>query len=91
MGYIICADDKKSVIDTISLSCKLMNGNKLKIIKLSIKMIFWVLLCLSVIPIIYVMPYMKTSFAVCSKWIVQLNPEYETNKENKITEEQVIF
>lgn len=87
MGYLVCENYKNPLADTVSLSSRLMRGNKVKIIKLALKMLPWILLCVTVVPIIYVLPYVKESFAVCSKWIVQLNTEYN---EEKITEQQVI-
>ncbi|MGN0519011.1 MAG: DUF975 family protein [Acutalibacteraceae bacterium] len=73
MSFIFCDDDNYSVFDALSLSGRLMHGNKMKIVKLFIKMIPWMLTCVAVMPILYVLPYMKECFAVCSKWIIQQN------------------
>lgn len=80
MGYLVCENDEISLLSTVSTSARLMRGNKIKIARLGIKMIPWYLLCLIVVPIVYVLPYVKASFAVCSKWIVQLNTAYNEEK-----------
>ena len=73
MTFIFCDDDNYSVFDALSLSGRLMHGNKMKIVKLFIKLLPWMLTCVAVLPVLYVLPYVKECFAVCSKWIIQQN------------------
>lgn len=73
MTFLFCDDNNYSVFDALSLSGRLMHGNKMKIVRLFIRMIPWMLTCAAVMPILYVLPYMKVCFAVCSKWIIQQN------------------
>lgn len=73
--YLFIIDDAVDPKECLKSSWKMMNGNMMKVIKLLLSFILWILLCCLVIPIFYVMPYMMVSEAICAKWLIDLNNE----------------
>lgn len=58
--------------NTISASKAILKKHGKDAFRLFISFIPWIALCFFVLPAIYVIPYMSTSFATSSKWLIRL-------------------
>lgn len=58
-----------------SYSKRIMHNNTKKIRDLIFSFIPWLLLCLTILPLIYVVPYITQSLCISSKWINNLYKE----------------
>lgn len=54
-------------------SVYLMNGNKAKVLKLFFSFTPWILLCFTVLPILYVLPYVMQAMSLSGKYILELS------------------
>lgn len=74
--YLYSENEKTSAIDTISKSIEIMNGLCIKTALFKISLFPWYLLCLLVLPCIYIYPYCKMSCAVlASEYLEFMLPE----------------
>ncbi len=56
-----------------STSKLIMSGKCLKVIKLIFSFAPWLLLCITVLPILYVLPYFTKAMCLSGKWILELS------------------
>lgn len=68
-----CEPDTNGINYCFKQSKKLMKGMQGRVIKLFISFIPWMLLCITVVPAIYVIPYITQSMCISGKWIYQLS------------------
>lgn len=61
---IICDNPQLSPMQAIKISKKMIKGNRTELFVLDLSFIPWVLLCVFIFPVIYVMPYMQTTQAL---------------------------
>lgn len=71
-SYLFVINDESDPVNCIKVSWEKMKGNRMKVIKLLFSFILWLLLCIFVLPLLYVVPYMMISQAVCAKWLLDL-------------------
>ena len=69
--YFVVSDDYISIKDSLRFSAEATEENKFSIFKLELIYLSWSLLCVLILPIFYVFPYMEESLAVCAKWLIQ--------------------
>ena len=73
--YLFIIDDEADPNECLKSSWRMMKGNMMKVIELILSFILWLISCVLIIPIFYVMPYMMVSEAICAKWLIDLNNE----------------
>lgn len=54
-------------------SKKIMQGNCSKVIRLFFSFSWWLMLCITVLPILYVLPYFMQAMSLSAKWILELS------------------
>ncbi len=75
--YFLCAflffeDENASIEDIITNAQIYVMPLQNSVFILSLKLSPWILLCFTVIPIVIVLPYILTCFAISAKWIIDL-------------------
>lgn len=70
-SYILVSNDNITLKACFNLSFKASKGNVFKIIIFVFKFIPWLILIFLAIPIVYVVPYFKTSLSVYIKWLIK--------------------
>lgn len=73
--YLLSEDDNLSVGEAISLSVAYTKGYRFSLFRFDLSFIGWMLLCCLgfMLPALYVIPYMRTSFAMYYRYIVEKN------------------
>lgn len=74
--YIFVDNPDKKAIECLRESKKLMNGHKMEYLLFELSFIGWVLLCMLVIPAIWVIPYMTTAQAMYYDKLKELSDNY---------------
>ncbi len=69
--YLINKHKNIKAREVIKLSCKITKGEKGKIAVFDLSFILWFVLCILIIPILYVSPYYMTSKALYSKVLIE--------------------
>lgn len=69
---LFCDDESKSINFYFTNSKMIMNGHSNDVVKLVFSFFWWILLCLLVMPILYVVPYMAQSLCISGKWLLNL-------------------
>ena len=64
VSYIIVDEDNLDTMAILKKSADMMNGHKGEYFILGLSFIGWILLCMFIIPIIYVIPYTTITFAL---------------------------
>jgi uncharacterized membrane protein len=76
MAFYIFADNQDLNIDEyLTRSRKMMEGYKLNYLAFNLSFIGWILLCLLVIPMIWVIPYIATAQALYYDELKKTNSE----------------
>ncbi len=70
---LFCEDDTRQMSYYFLTSKIIMNGHSNALIKLVGSFIPWLLLCVTVLPILYVLPYMTQSICISGNWLLQLS------------------
>lgn len=70
---LYCDDEKKPLSQYFTDSIILMNGHTNYVLKLIISYVFWIMLCVTVMPILYVFPYFTQAMCISGKWITDLS------------------
>lgn len=70
--FLYFEDDSKEYSYYFAESKTIMNGNCDKVVKLLYSFIWWILLCVLVLPILYVFPYIVQSMCISGKWLLNL-------------------
>lgn len=73
-------DENCSIKNCFKSSKEMMNGNSANVIKLAFSFIFWILLCITVLPILYVFPYITQAMCISGKWITELSRNGQENE-----------
>lgn len=68
-------DNDGDTTDVFKASKAILKVHKKSLRKLFLSFVFWLALCFFIIPSLYVVPYMTTSFAQSSKWLIILYKE----------------
>ncbi len=72
----VFVDNENAPISYISRSTRIIfKHHRLDILLLNYSFIPWIALCFLVIPALYVIPYMSTTFATSAKWLLKLYKE----------------
>lgn len=75
-------DEELKISEYFKLSKNTMADNTLNVIKLLLSFIPWILLCVLVLPLFYVLPYMEESLSLSAKYMISLENEKEKNNES---------
>lgn len=70
---LFCENQSKSIRSYFYESVYLMKYNKAKVLKLLGSFVWWILLCFTVLPILYVLPYFTQSMCISGKYILELS------------------
>lgn len=70
---LICTDSTLKTSYYFSTSKAIMNGQCMNVVKLFLSFTPWILLCITVLPIFYVLPYMTQAICLSCKWISELS------------------
>lgn len=65
-------DESKKCSYYFATSKKIMSCNDKKTFKLILSYTPWILLCITILPMMYVLPYMTQALCISTKWIIQL-------------------
>lgn len=71
--YLMCKDEEKPISYYFSASKEVMCEHESDIVKLSNTFIGWFLLCITVLPLLYVLPYFVQALCISAKWLSQLS------------------
>ena len=74
--YLLVSGECKKTRQAIKLSIKIMKNKKLDYIFLLMSFLGWIISCLFIVPIFFVLPYIKITSALYSRYIVE---EYNNN------------
>ena len=69
---LFCDDESQPISRCFVGSKIIMYGHTGDVLKLGFSFIFWILLCILVMPILYVLPYFTQAMCISGKWITQL-------------------
>lgn len=70
--FLFFEDESLGNREIATLSKKSMKSFGKNIFKLSLSMSPWIIICITVIPLIFVLPYILTSVSISAKWIIAL-------------------
>lgn len=73
--YIIVQYPESSIRSAIKISLALMKGHRIRLFLLYLSFIGWVLLCILILPLLYVVPYMNATCARFAHYILNENKE----------------
>ncbi len=71
--YLMCEDEKKPVSYYFTASKIIMRYREKDIVKLSNSFTGWIVLCVTVLPMLYVLPYYTQAMCISAKWITQIS------------------
>lgn len=71
--YLLCKDENKPIPSCFSDSKEVMTEHTSDVVKLSNTFLGWLLLCITVLPLLYVLPYYLQSMCISAKWLSQLS------------------
>ncbi len=77
---LICEDSELKTKQYFSTSKAIMNGQCMNVVKLFFSFAPWILLCFTVLPIFYVLPYMTQGLCLSCKWISELSRNGQENE-----------
>lgn len=83
--YILAEHPEQKASKCIKDSVKMVKGHKAELFVFMLSFIGWELLCLFIIPLFYVIPYMNASFAMYARYLIQLGENGE-NSDNRTKE-----
>ncbi len=69
---VFCDDEGQPIQKCFAASKIIMNGHTGDVLKLVLSFTLWILLCITVLPILYVLPYFTQAMCISGKWITQL-------------------
>ncbi len=69
---LFCDDESQPISKYFVSSKIIMNGHTGDVLKLILSFTPWILLCILVMPILYVLPYFTQAMCISGKWITQL-------------------
>ena len=79
--YTLSVDyDYMKPSELVRYSKYITNGNTHRISALYFSLLPWVLLCITILPMLYVIPYITTSFCVSAKWLTKTAFERTTQE-----------
>ena len=70
-GYLLCADPDLGVRTVLRLSVQGTRGRISKLAGFQLSFFGWYLLCLTVLPILYVVPYVGASCAIFARYLIE--------------------
>lgn len=75
VNYVLAENSYNSTFFCFSESISLTNGHTISTIKLILSFTLWYILCFFVLPIFYVIPYVKVSVGTSAKWLMTMRKE----------------
>jgi len=73
--YLLAEHPEQKASQCIKSGVRLVKGHKAELFGFILSFIGWGLLCIFIIPIFYVMPYMQSSYAMYARYLIQLGEE----------------
>ena len=70
---LFCDDETQDMSFYFKTSKNIMRNHRLDVIKLTLSFTPWILLCITILPMLYVIPYMTQSLCISSKWFYELS------------------
>ncbi|MBQ7133272.1 MAG: DUF975 family protein [Ruminococcus sp.] len=71
--YLLCEDEDKPVSYYFTVSKIVMRNREKDVVKLSNTFSGWIVLCITVLPLLYVLPYYTQAMCISAKWITQIS------------------
>lgn len=71
--YVLAEHPEQKASQCIKDGVQMMKGHKAKLFVFMLSFIGWELLCVFIIPIFYVLPYMNASYAMYARYLIQLS------------------
>lgn len=72
-ALLFCEDNTQPVRYYFTASKQIINNHTKEIVKLILSFIPWILLSVTVIPILYTLPYISQSLCISGKWLIELS------------------
>lgn len=70
---LFCDDDSKNCGYYFSTSKMIMRNHRWDVVKLTLSFSLWFLLCITILPMIYVVPYFTQTMCISGKWLYELS------------------
>lgn len=70
---LFCDDDSKNYGYYFSTSKMIMRNHRWDVVKLTLSFSLWFLLCITILPMIYVIPYFVQTMCISGKWFYELS------------------
>ncbi len=70
---LFCDDDSKNMSYYFYTSKVIMRNHRWDIVKLTLSFSLWFLLCITILPMIYVVPYFVQTMCISGKWFYELS------------------
>ncbi len=70
---LFCDDDSKNYGYYFSTSKIIMRNHRWDVVKLTLSFSLWFLLCITILPMIYVVPYFVQTMCISGKWFYELS------------------
>ncbi len=71
--YLMCNDEEKPLSYYFKTSKIIMQEHEKNVVKLFNTFLGWIALCITVLPLLYVLPYFTQSMCISAKWISMLS------------------
>lgn len=70
---LFCDDDSKNQSYYFSTSKVIMQNHRWDVVKLTLSFSLWFLLCITILPMIYIIPYYVQTMCISAKWFYELS------------------
>ena len=70
---LFCDDDSKNLSYYFTTSKVIMRNHRWDVVKLTLSFSLWFLLCITILPMIYVIPYYVQTMCISGKWFYELS------------------
>lgn len=71
--YLMCCDENKAISYYFNTSKAVMREHNVDVVRLFNRFWGWIILCITVLPLIYVLPYFTQTMCISAKWLSQLS------------------
>ncbi len=70
---LFCDDEKQNMSFYFKTSKNIMQNHRWDVIRLVLSFTPWILLCITILPMLYVIPYITQSLCISAKWFYELS------------------
>ncbi len=70
---LFCDDETQNMSFYFNTSKEIMRNHRWDVVRLVLSFTPWILLCITILPMLYVIPYMTQSLCISAKWFYELS------------------